>query len=133
MLDPKYKIIIENEGNEKDFEYKGFKCHIRRVNPEYTGHLCGYLEIPLNHPVYGMDYNEIEEFYDYGLPAHGGLTFASEVDNAYWIGFDCAHLGDVCPAYPRGERNLKCSGDTYKTMNYVEQNIKEIIDFIEGN
>lgn len=47
MLDPKYKSVIENEGNEKDFEYKGFECHIRRVNPEYSGHLCGYIEIPL--------------------------------------------------------------------------------------
>ena len=34
-----------------------------RVNPEYSGHLCGYVEIPANHPVHGMDYDQVEEFY----------------------------------------------------------------------
>lgn len=88
---------------------------------------CGYVEIPADHPVHGMDYDQVEEFYDYELPAHGGLTFASEVENAYWIGFDCAHSGDICPSYTP----FNWAGDTYKTMDYVEQNIKKIIDFME--
>lgn len=131
MIDPKYKAIVEIEGDKKDFEYRGFQCHVWRVNPEYSGHLCGYVEIPANHPVHGMDYDQVEEFYDYELPAHGGLTFASEVENAYWIGFDCPHSGDLCPAYPEGGEVFRWSGDSYKTMGYVEQNIKAIIDFME--
>lgn len=127
MIDPKYKAIVEIEGDKKDFEYRGFQCHIRRVNPEYSGHLCGYVEIPANHPVYKIEYDQIEKYYNYNLPAHGGLTFSDFIDEKYWVGFDCAHSGDVCPAYAP----FNWAGDTYKTMGYVEQNIKEIIDFME--
>lgn len=128
MIDSNYKTIVDKEGNEKDFEYRGYKCHIRRVNPEFSGHLSGYVEIPENHPIAKLDYDQIEKYYDYDLPAHGGLTFASEVENAYWIGFDCAHSGDLCPAY---SSEFRWAGDTYKTMDYVENNIMRIIDFME--
>lgn len=46
MIKEKYKDLIEKEGNALDWNYRGFNCHIRRVNIEYFGYLCGYIEIP---------------------------------------------------------------------------------------
>ncbi|MFI3605696.1 hypothetical protein [Vagococcus fluvialis] len=130
MIYPELKEIVEKEGNEKDFQYKGYECHIRRVGVPYMGHLCGYIEIPINHHLYLKDYDEIEKFYDYELPAHGGLTFSGNVDNSYWIGFDCNHSGDLAPMYRDEGLQFRLPNDTYKDMGFVENNIKQIIDYI---
>lgn len=130
MIYPELKEVVEKEGNEKDFEYKGYKCHIRRVGVPYMGHLCGYIEIPKGHELHGMTYDEIEDHYNYELPSHGGLTFSGEVDNSYWIGFDCAHYGDLCPMFLDGYDKFKSGCDVYRNMEFVENNIKKIIDFI---
>ena len=62
------------------------------------GHLCGYLGIPPGHLWYNKHYDEID------ADVHGGLTFAGKENGGnysqsypmdiWWIGFDCAHLGD---------------------------------------
>lgn len=63
------------------------------------GYRCGYVRIPPGHPWHGKDYDDVEPY-----PAvHGGLTFAEPDvacdkegdDNAWWLGFDCAHAGDA--------------------------------------
>lgn len=131
MIYPDLKEIIELEGDENSFEYKGYKCHIRRVGIPYMGHLCGYIEIPTDHELYGKDYDEIEAHYDYELPAHGGLTFSDFVDNKYWIGFDCAHFGDLKPMYAPGFEEFRDKRDVYRDMDYVTKNIKQTVDFIE--
>jgi len=61
------------------------------------GYRCGYVRIPVGHPWHGQDYNDIP------AEVHGGLTFAEMdlpcdkpgPDDAYWIGFDCAHCDDL--------------------------------------
>lgn len=74
--------------------HKGFEwqvIHNRR------GYRCGYVRIPNGHPWHGVDYDDID------ADVHGGLTFAEDdkpcdkdgPDNAYWIGFDCAHAWDA--------------------------------------
>lgn len=131
MIYQDLKEVIEQEGNKKDFEYKGYRCHIIRVGIPYSGHLCGYIEIPEGHELYKMDYDEIEDKYQGLLPAHGGLTFSDFVDNKYWIGFDCLHCGDLQPMYAKGFERFRRENDTYKNMEYVTKNIKEIVDFIE--
>lgn len=61
------------------------------------GYRCGYVKVTPGHPWFGKDYDQIE------CTVHGGLTF-SEMDvpcgkggpdDGYWIGFDCAHCGDL--------------------------------------
>ena len=52
-----------------------------------------YLGIPDNHPMAGMDYDDID------LDVHGGLTFSKIGDGEtwpkgyYWFGWDYAHAG----------------------------------------
>ncbi|MDR1937840.1 MAG: hypothetical protein LBQ73_05000 [Tannerellaceae bacterium] len=110
------KAIMEKvraEGNEKRFAYKGFECVILRCGV----HLCGYIGIPKGHKYYGKDYNYI----DANVDVHGGLTYAQE-DNGIWvIGFDCAHYGDYTGFSILG------SDGTYKNMEYVEKQIKNLV------
>jgi len=64
------------------------------VNRAPAGHLCGYVRVPSGHPWHGLDYGSVRPHPD----VHGGLTFSDEFDRlsvaGYWLGFDCAHLGD---------------------------------------
>jgi hypothetical protein len=64
------------------------------------GYRCGYVRIPIGHPWYQLDYNDVHE--DSDVHIHGGLTFAEPdqscgkgEDNGWWLGFDCAHGGDA--------------------------------------
>lgn len=86
------------------------------------GYRCGYVRIPTGHPWHGQDYDEIN------CSVHGGLTFAREdkpckgdrPDDAYWIGFDCAHGGDAPdPQLPDGHIVTYRTG-TIRNQNYVE-------------
>jgi hypothetical protein len=99
----------ENEPNEE----RGEMVRIWRTE---LGHLCGYVGVPEGHPYHGMEEgNEVL----YTLDVHGGVTFAgqfasSEFDDCdlWWLGFDCAHLGDLSP-------NGFNIGGTYRDINYV--------------
>lgn len=78
-------------------------CLIVR-NP--VGALCGYVGVPPDHPWFNKHYDEIE------ASVHGGLTFSGACsnhichdakketvanENVWWLGFDCAHVGDFTP------------------------------------
>lgn len=58
--------IIEQEGNHKDFEYKGYKCHIHR-NPSML-FLCGYVEVPQENKFHENDGEDLD--------VHGGITWS---------------------------------------------------------
>ena len=82
------------------FEYLGYDAAICRVctqEPLTTqesyagGHLCGYVQIPRNHPYFKKDALEMD------IDAHGGLTY-NQFCFDHWIGFDCAHSGDIIPS-----------------------------------
>lgn len=82
---------------EKVFSRKGYTCV---VILNCWGHRCGYVGIPKSHVLYGLDYDELE---DYDLMVHGGLTYARDSSTEYpiatqkdiwWFGFDCGHCFD---------------------------------------
>lgn len=85
-------------------------------------HLCGYVQVPEEHPLYLRPYGDFE------VSVHGGLTFDCEAEapfSGYWIGFDCAHSGDSSPTH---------SGfGIYRTVLYVrdecERLIRQLIDY----
>jgi hypothetical protein len=55
---------------------------------ENGGEFNGYVSLPAGHPWYGKDYGDIE------ADVHGGLTYATEEDGRWVIGFDTTHVGD---------------------------------------
>lgn len=75
-------------------EHLGFKW---TVVHNRMGYRCGYVRVPVGHPWHGVDHDSI------GADCHGGLTFsqadvpcsAPGPDNAWWVGFDCAHGFDA--------------------------------------
>lgn len=101
-----------------------------------SGALCGYVGVNHTHPHFQKDYNDPE------VSVHGGLTFASkcqetkddneiavchkveenEDDNVWWFGFDCAHVGDLCPK----NNHYKYEGDSYKTVEYVKAQVESL-------
>ncbi len=116
------------------------------VRSRVGGNLCGYVGVPAGHPYYGHEYSEID------AEVHGGLTFSDrcqpgaedhsichipakgESDDVWWLGFDCAHSGDVSPAMDarlpaslRGGMYME-----YRTIDYVKlQNAhlaKQLVD-----
>lgn len=106
-------------------EHRGFEWVIVHNG---IGHRCGYVRVPKGHAWHGKGY------YDISPDVHGGLTFAQAdepcdkagADDAWWVGFDCAHAGDApdpsLPAnrYP-GQHSHRDGfhSDTIKDTNYV--------------
>jgi hypothetical protein len=119
---------IKQEGNFKMFFYRDYKCMIRRIGDD--GHLCGYVALPKNHVLYGKSFTEIKDKYD--LIVHRGLTFSDffgdQQDDRWYIGFDCAHTGDLIPSmYTKFDELCKT---IYRDMEYVEEECKKLVDQI---
>lgn len=85
------------------FRHLGLPCLITRQ--DHSGHLCGYVAVPLGHPWHGEDYDAID------AEVHGRITYCNpcahnvchvpkpgESDDVWWVGFDCAHgMSDYRP------------------------------------
>lgn len=114
----------ENEPDKVEFEYLGFKCLILR-NPELKT-LNGYIGLPKSHPYYGKDYNDID------VEVHGGLTFSGQGgrwDKHYWwIGFDCAHAGDLMPGADIPGRITNRWDLSYRNIEYVKNELKHLAE-----
>jgi hypothetical protein len=111
-------------------EATGYPCLIVR-GP--SGALCGYVGISSQHPYFECDYGDCD------VDVHGGLTFANkcshgdecdsichkvsagENDNVWWLGFDCAHSGDVCP-----EHNNRSQNAVYRSRAYVTAEVESL-------
>ena len=100
------------------FQHRGFWCAVARHARQ--GNLVGYVRVPKGHPWYGVSDSQL---YDAGAnpDVHGGLTYTAigeDGDDAGWfLGFDCAHLGDFSPnpAYQFGS----LSDGVYRDVGYV--------------
>lgn len=96
------------------------------------GAWCGYVGVPESHPWHGLGYGAVPDM------GHGGLTFADEcmkeagvrdichigTDRPWWLGFDCAHAGDLCPAMEttlrEGRRTYGAFRGVYRDLGYVQ-------------
>lgn len=85
----------ELEPNQEAFRCGDVIAAVRRTP---SGYLCGYIALPDDHDLYGVDFSDVHE----GFHPHGGWTFSSaaEMDGKrVWVlGFDAAHGGDYNPA-----------------------------------
>lgn len=90
-----------------EFVYNGYDALIVR-HPDF-GHLCGYVVIPQDHPLYGNN-NYMQDMNH--LDVHGGITYGqfqyltelkdnNKYKDKYLIGFDCAHTWDIQPYYDK--------------------------------
>jgi len=63
----------------------------------YGYHPCGYVGVPLDHPLAGVIYDDLGVL---DIEVHGGLSFSAKGDgniypkNYWWYGWDYAHVGD---------------------------------------
>lgn len=122
----------KNELHRIEFKHVGLSCMMVR---NFTfGHWCGYVGVPPGHPAHGKAYADLD------VHIHGGITYANgcdhfichkpdfgEPDELYWIGFDCAHFGDVSPFYP-----YKMGSDpkllSYKNEQFVIRETKRLAE-----
>lgn len=116
-------------------EATGLPCLIVR-GP--AGALCGYVGVAEGYRYYEKDYDDVP------AEVHGGLTFADrcspsddetkgichvpgpgEPDHVWWLGFDCAHSGDLCPSYA-GRYGRLSDYETYKSLQYVRNQVTQL-------
>lgn len=87
-------------------------------------HLCGYVGVAVGHPAHGVAYDNVRALDDDYIDVHGGLTYGAsnqgypvEHNGLWWLGFDCAHSGDVVPGLiPFGGEEP----GAYRDMAYVK-------------
>jgi hypothetical protein len=117
----------DGEPDRVEFRAHGFPCLIQRNGG--MGNLCGYVGVPPGHPWReGGDPDDM-------MTVHGGITYTSkcsgvichvpepgESDDVVWFGFDCAHGGDVIPAY----EVTVLPGDEYRTIEYVRRECERL-------
>lgn len=129
-------------------EATGLDCLIVRNR---LGALCGYVGLPPGHRLHGVDYYDAEDAAD--LHVHGGLTFADRCQEGaedgpgvchvpepgrpaevWWLGFDCAHAGDLSPGL---QEDLAKAGvdtswrsgmfaDVYRDFGYVQGQVTDL-------
>jgi hypothetical protein len=51
---------------------------------------------------------------------------AAEPDAVWWLGFDCAHSGDVMPAHSRLFEHPSSWGESYKSLDYVKRECESL-------
>lgn len=113
--------IIYRESNFEEYVHKssGYICRILR--PYTDSHLCGYVAVRKGHPMFGKNYDDIP------VRVHWGLTYSSHMNeddkNTWWLGFDCAHAGDLYPPnvirYNQIYRGEDC--ELYRTKEFVRK------------
>lgn len=133
--DPNFNISKKPWETEPDFlefidESTGYRCFIQR-HPELK-HLCGYVELPKEHKLYGKDNMDNEEIFN-EIDVHGGVTYTNEIRFKqqnytidYVVGFDCAHAGDYSPFFLPWGMNKIIWNDTYKDIEYVTNECKKL-------
>ena len=121
------QALMKKEGNSETFTYKGFDCKIKRN--QSLSFLCGYVRLPEGHKFYKQHYNDID------VDVHGSLTYSQQENDQWVVGFDCGHCFDLCPFEimvnddsPYGFMQSGVSSGTYRTMEYVESEIKKLVD-----
>lgn len=121
----------QTEPDRVEFEHAGLPCLM--VRQPRSGHWCGYAAVPPGHPAHGKEYDSLD------VNVHGGLTYGNrcsgqvchvpkpgESDDVFWFGFDCAHSGDISPAY---DRNLgRYEFEAYRDAEYVRRETERLAE-----
>lgn len=118
------------------------------------GSWCGYVGLPPGHPehgrkAWGTGDGEKSERLD-SLDVHGGVTYTNECagsichvpregesEHVWWIGFDCAHSGDLSPGIEclinrEGAFGRSLLNGVYRDVAYVIANTEELARQLEA-
>ncbi len=119
-----HEVMSDASNTRELFHHLGLPCLIRT---NQWGAWCGYVAVPPEHPWYGKSWGDID------ADVHGGGTYAEtcndivchvavtgEPDNVWWIGFDCAHAGDLVPGLPH------MPDDVYRDRGYVVSQVERL-------
>jgi len=131
----------------------GMPCLILRH--ERFGHWCGYVGVEPGHPLYGVPYDrcalrptpcaqarDCDHTPAAILSVHGGVTFSGacqehqhgichEADpgdetQIWWLGFDCAHAGDLSPGMEATLRQIGFSHTSEQTARRIALGIHDV-------
>lgn len=92
----------------------GYPAQIRRNTITLT--LCGYIYLPVGHPLHGVDYSS----FDHDVDVHGGWTYSGSEGDAWCVGFDCNHYYDYAP----GMAGFRDSRQDYRTIGFVTKELE---------
>lgn len=135
----------KDEPDKAQWVHNGLDCLIVR-GP--SGALCGYVGVPESHLYFEQNYSNYEIV---DVECHGGLTFSEfsrpheegehkgichagdDIANkrVWWLGFDCAHSGDLTPKYVN-EYMRYGYYDQYKNFAYVKKQVESLADQCAG-
>jgi hypothetical protein len=115
------------------------------VRHKTFGNWCGYVGVTEGHPLFGKNPDRED---GPGLNVHGGVTFTDfctpgeeehgichvpgpgEPDRVWWLGFDCAHLGDYSPLMRQQLDKMmgfeRDTGEVYRTLAYVKNECADL-------
>lgn len=129
----------QDEPDLVEWRHAGLPCLIVR-GPH--GSLCGYVGVPPEHPLHGKDWEATDH-----LDVHGGITYGHECagdichvarpgepEHVWWLGFDCAHSGDLSPGLlmllsEEFRRQWPSERyETYKGLGYVRQQTEALAE-----
>lgn len=126
----------DNEPDRVEWRYRGTPRFPLLIVRGPSGALCGYVGLPPGHPYHG-----VEHWYwtRYDVSCHGGVTFSGscqenghichvphlgESPDVWWLGFDCAHHGDVCPS----PHMFSPAGYEYRDLAYVRREVERLAE-----
>jgi len=138
-----------SEPDRIEWRHQGFPCLMLRHRS--MGHWCGYVAVPKGHPWYGRDDMSAYELgpdghVDYDKPltqidVHGGITYGrkcdghvchvpqpGEADDVHWLGFDCAHSGDMSPSATKFAGSIcePAPYEKYRDAAYVRAEVESL-------
>jgi hypothetical protein len=126
----------QNEPDTETFNYKGYTCYIIR-NIKATGCLCGYVQLPINHPLVAKakrSYMDLDKY----IKVHGGITYGQQAiaketgEENYYIGFDTGHLGVGGDLSPKMSALLKMGKEMHDD-DLVPLSLIKNLEFLIGN
>ncbi|MDK7716057.1 hypothetical protein [Aerococcus urinae] len=119
----------ERHGTAIEYEENGYPCLIRINDFDI---LCGYVAIPISHPLYL--YNLSTE----NLEVHGGITYEGFLkgDKNFWyIGFDCGHSWDFIPSFEKYRYSIASWLEPFECQwrdeRYIRNEISYLIEQLE--
>lgn len=108
----------DDEPDHEVFEAHGFTCAIWRHKT--TACLCGYIAVPVGHPLYGAP---DQEFYD----ADHGINFVAKHHDVWCVGFDNSHYGQ---GSPHPDQDASLGHGAYENAGRVRNRLRTIAEFL---